>query len=101
MGGEPTTQVLAFKIKDLSNKRHLFKIDMNAQQFHLTGCCIACPGVANIVIVEGGPRAIKRYKKLMMRPLNGLRIRQRTTMKTIATMREKTLEHQSCRTTAY
>mmetsp|Transcript_46072 Transcript_46072/g.81065 ORF Transcript_46072/g.81065 Transcript_46072/m.81065 type:complete len:575 (-) Transcript_46072:133-1857(-) len=64
---EPTTQVLAFKIKDLSNKRHLFKIDMNAQQFHLTGCCITCPGVANIVIIEGGPRAVKRYRKLMMR----------------------------------
>merc|ERR1711957_905482 len=54
-GEEPTTQVLVFKIKDLANKRHLFKIDMNAQQFHLTGCCITCPGVANIVIVEGGP----------------------------------------------
>jgi len=65
--GEPTTQVLAFKLKDLSNKRHLFKIDMNAQQFHLTGACIVCPGVANLVIVEGGPRAIKRYKKLMLR----------------------------------
>jgi len=65
--GEPTTQVLVFKIKDLANKRHLFKIDMNAQQFHLTGCCVTCPGIANIVIVEGGPRAIKRYKKLMTR----------------------------------
>jgi len=64
---EPTTQVLVFKIRDLANKRHLFKIDMNAQQFHLTGCCIACPGVANIVVAEGGPRAIKRYKKLMIR----------------------------------
>mmetsp|Transcript_19737 Transcript_19737/g.45997 ORF Transcript_19737/g.45997 Transcript_19737/m.45997 type:complete len:587 (+) Transcript_19737:89-1849(+) len=65
--GEPVVQVLVFKIKDLANKKHLFKIDMNAQQFHLTGCCIACPGVANIVVVEGGPRAIKRYKKLMIR----------------------------------
>merc|ERR1740121_2996588 len=64
---EPVTGVLVFKLKDLNNKRHLFKIDMNAQQFHLTGCCISCPGVANIVIVEGGPRAIKRYKKLMTR----------------------------------
>merc|ERR1712151_1353142 len=64
---EPVTGVLVFKIKDLANKRHLFKIDMNAQQFHLTGCCVGCPGVANIVIVEGGPRAIKRYKKLMTR----------------------------------
>jgi len=64
---EPTTQVLVFKIRDLTNKRHLFKIDMNAQQFHLSGCCITCTGVANIVIVEGGPRATKRYKKLMIR----------------------------------
>jgi len=64
---EPVTQVLVFKMKDLTNKRHLFKIDMNAQQFHLTGTCIACPGVANIVVVEGGPRAVKRYKKLMVR----------------------------------
>merc|ERR1740121_169916 len=64
---EPTTQVLVFKIKDLANKRHLFKIDMNAQQFHLTGCCVACPGVANIVIAEGGPRASKRSRKLMIR----------------------------------
>jgi len=64
---EPNVTVLVFKLKDLANKRHLFKIDTNAQQFHLTGCCIACPGVANVVIVEGGPRAIKRYKKLMMR----------------------------------
>merc|ERR1712137_532128 len=66
-GDEPSTQVLVFKLKDLANKRFLFKIDMNAQQFHLTGCCIACPGMGNIVIVEGGARAIKRYKKLMTR----------------------------------
>jgi len=64
---EPTTQVLVFRIRDLTNKRHLFKIDMNAQQFHLTGCCITCPGVANIVVIEGGPRAVKRYRKLMLR----------------------------------
>merc|ERR1712137_1010783 len=60
-------QALVFKIRDLTNKRHLFKIDMNAQQFHLTGSCITCPGVTNIVVIEGGPRAVKRYRKLMMR----------------------------------
>ena len=26
-----TNKVLVFKIKDMQNKRHLFKIDMNAQ----------------------------------------------------------------------
>merc|ERR1719352_1448688 len=65
--GTPQAQCLVFKVKDLSNKRHLFKIDMNAQQFHLTGCCVTCTCVANIVVVEGGTRAIKRYRKLMMR----------------------------------
>mmetsp|Transcript_17901 Transcript_17901/g.41742 ORF Transcript_17901/g.41742 Transcript_17901/m.41742 type:complete len:590 (+) Transcript_17901:148-1917(+) len=64
---DPSTKVLVFRVKDLANKRHLFKIDMNAQQFHLTGVCITCPGVANIVVIEGGARAVKRYRKLMMR----------------------------------
>jgi len=60
-----SVQVCVYKVKDLTNKRHLFKIDMNAQQFHLTGVCVACPGVANIIVVEGGARAVKRYRKLM------------------------------------
>merc|ERR550534_2579965 len=56
-----------YKINELTGKRCLFKIEMNAQQFHLTGLCVMCPGVGNLVIVEGSSRAIKRYKKLMMK----------------------------------
>jgi len=65
--GGPQTYVSVYKVKDLTNKRHLFKIDMNAQQFHLTGVCLQAQGIANIVVVEGGARAIKRYRKLMTR----------------------------------
>lgn len=56
--------VLVFKIKDLSHKQHLFKINTNAKQFKLTGCCIIHENL-NLVIVEGGPKGIKAYKKLM------------------------------------
>eukprot|EP00397_Hematodinium_sp_SG-2012_P020848 GEMP01021505.1.p1 GENE.GEMP01021505.1~~GEMP01021505.1.p1 ORF type:complete len:575 (+),score=142.30 GEMP01021505.1:128-1852(+) len=59
--------VSLYRIKELTGKRCLFKIEMNAQQFQLTGICIICPGIGNLVVVEGGARAIKRYKKLMMK----------------------------------
>jgi U4/U6 small nuclear ribonucleoprotein PRP3 len=39
---------------------------MNAQQHALNGMCIV-HGDCNIVVVEGGPNAVKRYKNLMLR----------------------------------
>lgn len=38
---------------------------MNAQQYHLTGCVLVYSNV-NLVIAEGGPKALKKYKKLML-----------------------------------
>jgi U4/U6 small nuclear ribonucleoprotein PRP3 len=45
---------------------------MNAIQYHLGGFCFiadqnTAPDLPNLVLVEGGPRAIKKYKKLMLR----------------------------------
>ncbi|XP_062511867.1 U4/U6 small nuclear ribonucleoprotein Prp3-like [Corticium candelabrum] len=57
--------VAVFRVRDLSNPAHKFKVDMNAQQYHLTGCTILFKDV-NLVIVEGGPKALKKYKKLML-----------------------------------
>eukprot|EP00922_Rhytidocystis_sp_ex-Travisia-forbesii_P008704 GHVS01012741.1.p1 GENE.GHVS01012741.1~~GHVS01012741.1.p1 ORF type:complete len:650 (+),score=141.83 GHVS01012741.1:137-1951(+) len=60
-------QVVVFSVKTLANKRHLYKIDVNASQMHLTGCCVICPNVdCNIVVVEGSGRAVKRFKRLML-----------------------------------
>ncbi|CAD7953355.1 unnamed protein product [Amoebophrya sp. A25] len=61
------THVLVFSLKDVSNKKHLYKININAEQFQLTGCMILCPGLANLLCVEGGKRAITRYRKLVTR----------------------------------
>merc|ERR1719316_455909 len=58
--------VLLFKVKSLASKRYIFKIDQNAQQYHMTGMCIASPA-GNMVVLEGNAKAAKRYKRLMLR----------------------------------
>jgi len=54
-----------YKIDDLSNGQHRFKIDMNAKQQNLTGITILHPKF-NLVIVEGGSHSIAAYRKLML-----------------------------------
>ncbi|KAG2779057.1 hypothetical protein JG687_00006870 [Phytophthora cactorum] len=68
--------VALFKVPDLSNPQHRFKVDVNAQQYHLTGGVLLCKDSnINMVVVEGGKKAIKQYTKLMMRRIdwNGAR----------------------------
>lgn len=45
--------VTVFRVHDISNPALKFKVDMNAQQYHLTGCMLLYQDV-NLVIVEGG-----------------------------------------------
>jgi U4/U6 small nuclear ribonucleoprotein PRP3 len=66
---EDTSQgvtVALFWVKDMSHPYHRTKVDLNAQQNNLTGGVLECehPSLA-CVIVEGGPKAIKRYTRLM------------------------------------
>lgn len=66
-------RVALFKIDKLTEPHLKFKIDMNAQQYHLGGFCLiadynmAPSDLPNLVLIEGGPRAIKKYKRLMLR----------------------------------
>ena len=57
-----------FYVKDLSHPYHRTKVDLNAQQWNLSGGVIECtrdPSFA-CVLVEGGPKAIQRYTRLML-----------------------------------
>ena len=54
-----------YKIDNLANGRHRFKISINAEQSALTGVCIRHPRF-NLVVVEGGEHSINTYKKLML-----------------------------------
>ena len=58
--------VALFWVKDMSHPYHRTKVDLNAQQNNITGGVLECgrPKLS-LVICEGGPKAIKRYIRLM------------------------------------
>lgn len=67
---EDTSQavtVALFWVKDMSHPYHRAKVELNARQNNITGGVLECehPKMA-CVICEGGPRAIKRYTRLML-----------------------------------
>jgi U4/U6 small nuclear ribonucleoprotein PRP3 len=56
---------LVFRVESLANGRHRFKINKTAEQLSLTGICIFNPKF-NLIVVEGGPYSITKFKKLMI-----------------------------------
>jgi hypothetical protein len=60
------TKVEVFRITKLTDGRHLYKIDTNAKQLHLTGACITTDTGVNIVIAEGGPKGIRKFNHLLL-----------------------------------
>jgi len=61
-----------FKIEDLKDRRNRFKVNRTSQQLYLTGLCLIKKkrlegNYPNLVYVEGGPLAIRRYKNLLLR----------------------------------
>jgi U4/U6 small nuclear ribonucleoprotein PRP3 len=37
---------------------------------HIAGIMVLCPGTFNLVVVEGCPKSLKRYHKLMLRRID-------------------------------
>ena len=64
-------EVAVFRVKDLTNKQHMYKVDVNAQQLYLTGCVLFCQEAnLNLVVVEGGLKGVKKFVKLMTRRID-------------------------------
>ncbi|XP_018024817.1 U4/U6 small nuclear ribonucleoprotein Prp3 isoform X2 [Hyalella azteca] len=57
--------VSVYRVTDLSNGSHKFKVETNAKQLFLTGAVVLFKDV-NVVVVEGGPKQQKKYRQLMM-----------------------------------
>jgi len=58
--------VAVFRLRDFSNLKHRFKVDVNAQQLFLSGLALICTSERmNLVVVEGGPKGIKKFVRLM------------------------------------
>jgi U4/U6 small nuclear ribonucleoprotein PRP3 len=62
-------RLMVFKIDNLANGSHRFKIAKNAEQMALTGVCIMHPRY-NLVVVEGGEHSIRQYRKLMLQRID-------------------------------
>jgi len=65
--GEVFTHV--YRVENMRNVKNKFKIDVNAQENHLTGIGIITD-TFTIVIVEGTNKGLKRYEKLMTRRMD-------------------------------
>ncbi len=61
------THVAVFCISDLHSPKLRFKINKNAEQWLLSGAAVTChQGPCNLVYIEGGPRAVRKFTHLMM-----------------------------------
>lgn len=66
VGAAAGTDAALFRVSDLTNKKARYKVDVNAQENYLTGVVLLCrPARANLVYVEGGARAVRKYVRLM------------------------------------
>jgi len=63
--------VALFSVDDLSHRLNRKKVGSNAKQFFLTGVAVLCPiARKNLVVVEGGPKGIRKFKRLMLHRIN-------------------------------
>ena len=58
--------VAVFRVRNLNNPARKFKVETNAKQLFMTGCTVLYEDV-NVVVVEGGPKQVKKYKQLMLK----------------------------------
>ncbi|XP_065102337.2 U4/U6 small nuclear ribonucleoprotein Prp3 [Paramisgurnus dabryanus] len=57
--------IAVYRIRNLYNPAKKFKVEANANQLYLTGTVVLHRDV-NIVVVEGGPKSQKKFKRLML-----------------------------------
>ena len=49
----------------MRDPRKKYKIEMNSKQLYMTGMTVMHPNI-NVVVVEGGPKAQRKFERLMM-----------------------------------
>lgn len=60
--------VAVFRVSHLFSGQAKFKMEANAEQLYLTGGVVLCAAErCNVAVVEGGPKGIQKYTKLMLR----------------------------------
>uniref|UniRef100_T1J0D7 U4/U6 small nuclear ribonucleoprotein Prp3 n=1 Tax=Strigamia maritima TaxID=126957 RepID=T1J0D7_STRMM len=57
--------VTVYRVRELTNPSKKFKVETNCNQLHMSGCVVLYRD-CNVVVVEGGPKQQKKFKKLML-----------------------------------
>lgn len=57
--------VSVFRVNDLTDPAVKFKLEANCNQLHMTGLVLLYKNL-NLVVVEGGPKQQKKFKRLML-----------------------------------
>lgn len=57
--------VAVYRVLNLNNPAKKFKIEMNAKQLLMTGVVVLYKNV-NVIVVEGGPKQQKKFKRLVL-----------------------------------
>ncbi|XP_029694511.1 U4/U6 small nuclear ribonucleoprotein Prp3-like isoform X1 [Takifugu rubripes] len=57
--------IAVYRIRNLQNPAKKFKVEANANQLYLSGTVVLHKDV-NLVVVEGGPKSQKKFKRLML-----------------------------------
>lgn len=57
--------VSVYRVKDLSDPAVKFKLEANCNQLHMTGAVLLYKNL-NLVVVEGGPKQQRKFKRLML-----------------------------------
>ncbi|KAK9829066.1 hypothetical protein WJX72_003724 [[Myrmecia] bisecta] len=64
--GEGSAELVSvYCVRDLSHPQNKFKVRVNAEELHMTGCAVITDDIT-LVVAEGGQKAQKRYRKLML-----------------------------------
>lgn len=58
-------QVSVYRVRDLTNQSQKFKVETNAKQLFMTGMVVLHKD-CNVVVVEGGPKQNKKFRRLML-----------------------------------
>lgn len=63
------THVAVYRVRDLSHPQRRYKVNWTAKELLLTGAVVSLPAFS-IVVVEGGAKALAKFKKLMLRRID-------------------------------
>lgn len=69
--------VSVYRVKDLTDPATKFKLEANCNQLHMTGTVLLLKNL-NVVIVEGGPKQQKKFRRLMLNRIkwNDLKVKE-------------------------